>query len=130
MRERKDAPTATSATAGAAPAPGPSGGVVTRRQVPSDNSCLFRAVSYVMERTEERHGDLRRVVADAIRADPARFSEAFLGRANSEYCRWILEASSWGGAIELAVLSEHYRWVVGDGAALPRAPAGRGALGR
>jgi len=128
VRERRSAPVegpgalgaGDAADAGAAPAappragdagvpPGPLGGVVVRRQVPSDNSCLFRSVSYVMERTEERHGDLRRAAAQAIRADPARFSAGFLGKGNEEYARWLEEPDSWGGAIELMVLSEHYR---------------------
>lgn len=31
-----------------------------------------------------------------------------LGKPNEEYCEWILKPDSWGGAIELAVLSNYY----------------------
>lgn len=36
------------------------------------------------------------------------FSEGILGRPNDEYCAWILQDSSWGGAIEVSILSQFY----------------------
>ena len=83
-----------------------SGFAVQRRIMASDNSCLFRACAYLS--TQDRGGGakLRRVVADAVLADPDRFSEPVLGRAPDEYAAWILLDDSWGGAIELAILSE------------------------
>ena len=49
----------------------------------------------------------RRVLAAAVSADPETYSEAFLGRPNAEYCRWILDRNHWGGAIELSILSRY-----------------------
>lgn len=30
-------------------------------------------------------------------SDPAKYSEAFLGKPNEEYCAWILDPEKWGG---------------------------------
>jgi ubiquitin thioesterase OTU1 len=61
------------------------------------------------------------VVATSIRNDPERFNDATLGRPVDEYCAWITRANryvfekenttdnSWGGEIELAVLSEYFK---------------------
>lgn len=51
---------------------------------------------------------MREIIANAVAADPDEYSEAFLGRPNADYCKWILKADSWGGAIELSILSKFY----------------------
>ncbi|KPV75791.1 uncharacterized protein RHOBADRAFT_35543, partial [Rhodotorula graminis WP1] len=81
--------------------------------VPDDNSCLFRAVGLVLSPGErDVASTLRQVVARAIQADEASssssYSEAVLGRPPAEYVETILEPSSWGGAIELAVFARHF----------------------
>ncbi|GAA6057772.1 hypothetical protein JCM3770_006838 [Rhodotorula araucariae] len=86
------------------------GGFLVLRQVPDDNSCLFRAVGLVLNPGEtDVAASLRRVVAGAIQADPAEYSEAVLGRPPAQYIETILKRSSWGGAIELAVFAKHFR---------------------
>lgn len=96
---------------------------VVRRVVASDNSCLFSAVSYVMEgaspasrsgpsgRRDPSHASaLRAVVARRVRADPDTYTEAFLGgESNEAYATWILDPKHWGGAVELDILSQHFR---------------------
>lgn len=52
--------------------------------------------------------DLRAEVAAVVTASPKLYSEAFLGRPNSEYSSWIMSENSWGGAIELSILSTRY----------------------
>ena len=47
----------------------------------------------------------RRVIAEAVKKDPEQYNEAFLGKSNAEYQRWILDSQKWGGAIELSILS-------------------------
>eukprot|EP00928_Gymnodinium_smaydae_P051596 TRINITY_DN35168_c0_g1_i1.p1 TRINITY_DN35168_c0_g1~~TRINITY_DN35168_c0_g1_i1.p1 ORF type:complete len:310 (+),score=69.60 TRINITY_DN35168_c0_g1_i1:68-931(+) len=89
--------------------PAGAGGSVVRRVIESDNSCLFNAVGYVMEKKRGLGAHLRKVASDIISADPARYSEAFLAKTNAEYCAWIQKADSWGGAIELSVFSEHFK---------------------
>mmetsp|Transcript_37250 Transcript_37250/g.60327 ORF Transcript_37250/g.60327 Transcript_37250/m.60327 type:complete len:345 (-) Transcript_37250:130-1164(-) len=84
--------------------------VVVRRQIPDDNSCLFNAVGYVLEGQSLAHASrLRKVIADAVSKDPITFNEGFLGKSPSDYAHWIQLPGSWGGAIELFILAQHYR---------------------
>ena len=105
-----EAPPAPPAAPPAAPncVPLPSGDVLVRRSIADDNSCMFNAVGYCIEHSRARAPDLRRLVAEAVHADPATWSEAVLGKSNEEYQRWIQLPLSWGGAIELSILAAHY----------------------
>ncbi|KAJ3173441.1 aminotransferase [Geranomyces variabilis] len=100
----------SSASAAAAAAPGSeagvpvAGGTLLVRQMPDDNSCLFRSIAYVLDR-EAAPSKLRK---NAIRAAPQTYSEAVLGRSPKTYCDWIMKDGSWGGGIELAIFAEHY----------------------
>ncbi|XP_065037330.1 OVARIAN TUMOR DOMAIN-containing deubiquitinating enzyme 2 isoform X2 [Musa acuminata AAA Group] len=82
--------------------------IVVRRVIPSDNSCLFNAVGYVMEHDKTKAPYLRQVIAAVVASDPGKYTEAFLGKPNNEYCAWIQDPDKWGGAIELSILSEYY----------------------
>ena len=53
--------------------------------------------------------ELRKVVHDAVLSDPDTFSEAALGKPPKEYAEWVLRPNSWGGQVELFVLSTHLR---------------------
>jgi len=59
--------------------------------IPSDNSCLFNAVGYVMEHNRNKASELRQVIAAAVASDPVKFNEVFLGKPNEAYCAWILD---------------------------------------
>ncbi|XP_078037253.1 yod1 deubiquitinase [Augochlora pura] len=85
-------------------------GVLMKKDVPADNSCLFTSVGYVLNGKVDPScaSFMRDVIANAVAADPEEYSEAFLGRPNLEYCKWILKPDSWGGAIELSILSKFY----------------------
>ncbi|CAN6230420.1 unnamed protein product, partial [Urochloa humidicola] len=83
-------------------------GAIVRRVIPSDNSCLFNAVGYVMEHNRNKASELRQVIAATVASDPVKFNEVFLGKPNEAYCAWILDPEKWGGAIELSILSEYY----------------------
>ncbi|KAJ4833022.1 OTU protein [Turnera subulata] len=83
-------------------------GVVVRRVIPSDNSCLFNAVGYVMDHDKKKAPELRQVIAATVASDPEKYNEAFLGKKNEEYCAWILDSEKWGGAIELSILADYY----------------------
>eukprot|EP00667_Euglena_gracilis_P022351 EG_transcript_24839 len=89
--------------------PAPEKGFFVRRPVPSDNSCLFHTAAYVLEgRSRSAGPSLRRRIAEVVAAHPGKFTEAFLGQPNIAYCSWIQEDDTWGGAIELAILSFVY----------------------
>ncbi|KAL0286452.1 UNVERIFIED_CONTAM: OVARIAN TUMOR DOMAIN-containing deubiquitinating enzyme 2 [Sesamum angustifolium] len=64
--------------------------------------------SYVMDHDKNKASELRQVIAATVASDPEKYSEAFLGKTNEEYCAWILNPEKWGGAIELAILAEYY----------------------
>ncbi|KAK0599932.1 hypothetical protein LWI29_009940 [Acer saccharum] len=83
-------------------------GIVARRVIPSDNSCLFNAVGFVMDHDKNKAPELRQVIAATVVSDPIKYSEAFLGKPNEEYCSWILDSEKWGGAIELSILADYY----------------------
>ena len=58
------------------------GGCLHRRVVPADNSCLFNSVGYVChgDRNLSSAARLRKLVADAVLADPVQYSDAILGK--------------------------------------------------
>lgn len=42
-----------------------------------------------------------KVIAATVASDPTKYSEAFLGKPNQEYCEWILNPEKWGGMSDL-----------------------------
>ncbi|KAI1795894.1 OTU-domain-containing protein [Ganoderma leucocontextum] len=83
-------------------------GYLMHRIVPDDNSCLFSSIALIFEQDMSKAQSIRSIVADAIRKDPAKWDEVILGRQREEYIKTILKPVSWGGAIELAILAQHY----------------------
>uniref|UniRef100_A0A7S1XDE3 Ubiquitin thioesterase OTU n=1 Tax=Compsopogon caeruleus TaxID=31354 RepID=A0A7S1XDE3_9RHOD len=83
-------------------------GTFVRRRVPDDNSCLFRSVSIVLQLSHSVDS-LRLIIAETVGGNPALYNDVFLGKSNAEYQRWITEPNTWGGAIELSILSSYFR---------------------
>eukprot|EP00042_Codosiga_hollandica_P031916 m.197052 g.197052 ORF g.197052 m.197052 type:complete len:224 (+) comp53755_c0_seq7:124-795(+) len=52
---------------------------------------------------------LRELIAGIILSNTDQYNEAVLGKVPEEYCEWICEPRSWGGAIELAIFAEHFQ---------------------
>lgn len=84
------------------------GGTFVLRVMPDDNSCLFRAVGAAVMGEMDTMIELRSIVAIIIQANPTEYTAAILGKKPDEYCQWIQNEDSWGGAIELKVLSEYF----------------------
>ncbi|PGH31103.1 ubiquitin thioesterase OTU1 [[Emmonsia] crescens] len=84
------------------------GGTVVLRIMPDDNSCLFRAVSSAVIGAMDAMTELRSIVAQTIQEQPDVYSAAVLEKAPDDYCRWIQTEDSWGGGIELSILSKHF----------------------
>ncbi|KAK9476134.1 hypothetical protein V1514DRAFT_337825 [Lipomyces japonicus] len=82
--------------------------VVVLRVMEDDNSCLFRAIGYVMFRNLDTMHELRSLVASYIHDNPEEYPDVVLGRPRQEYCQWITKSNSWGGAIEIAILAKHF----------------------
>jgi len=86
-----------------------------------DNSCLFASVAYVLEgRDISKAPALRLVwlplrdilgpcwllakeVARYIEQHPDTYTEVMLGKPNSEYVKWLLRPTSWGGLGDFCV---------------------------
>lgn len=74
--------------------------------VPDDNSCLFHAISYCIYKETSLSEELRNIVSLEILSKPNIYSEVILERSNQDYAKWITKKDSWGGAIEIGILSE------------------------
>lgn len=84
-------------------------GVMVLRVMPDDNSCMFRALSSaVLGSALDGMTELRSVVAQTIQSDPEFYTKGLLEKEPSAYCRWIQREDSWGGGIELSILSNHF----------------------
>ncbi|KAJ1823504.1 ubiquitin-specific protease otu1 [Coemansia sp. RSA 2675] len=83
-------------------------GYLVRRSVPSDNSCLFRSLCSVLGQAGLTSERLRELVCQGILDNPEQYNEAVLEKPIPEYCHWISQPSSWGGGIEMAILSETF----------------------
>lgn len=83
-----------------------------RKVVPADNSCLFTSINYCMTGTlvgSEHSAFMREVIASVLNSDQEKYCEAFLGRSNPDYTRWIQTKDAWGGAIEVQILAEYFQ---------------------
>eukprot|EP00092_Neocalanus_flemingeri_P023715 GFUD01025721.1.p1 GENE.GFUD01025721.1~~GFUD01025721.1.p1 ORF type:complete len:348 (-),score=97.11 GFUD01025721.1:229-1209(-) len=83
-----------------------------RKVVPADNSCLFTSINYCMSGCvvpSENSSFMREVIASVVGSDTEKFSDAFLGKPNADYCSWIMGKDAWGGAIEVQILAEYFQ---------------------
>ncbi|KAB8236730.1 hypothetical protein BDV23DRAFT_145854 [Aspergillus alliaceus] len=83
-------------------------GTFVLRIMPDDNSCMFRAVGSALMGGMDAMNELRSVVAQTIQENPDIYSEAVLEKKPDDYCRWIHNEDSWGGGIELSIISKHF----------------------
>lgn len=83
-----------------------------RRYVDSDNSCMFNSIAYVCDRSnfnEMSSLKMRQIIVNEIRQDTNKYNFAYLGKSNDDYIEYILKPDTWGGAIELQILSEYFK---------------------
>lgn len=85
------------------------GSFLVHRVMPDDNSCLFRALGKCLLGSDvDGMVELRSTVAQGVQADTERFNEVVLEKSPDDYCRWIQNPNSWGGAVEIAIISEAF----------------------
>jgi len=93
------------------PLTGDAVGEVERLVIPSDNSCLFAAIIACLRLTDKLTPmNLREVVRATILADPSRFGaeiQAESGKDSLAYADWIAKSDSWGGFIDIHILSAY-----------------------
>ena len=83
-----------------------------RREISSDNSCLFNAFSYVynpLEHSENSAQNLRELIAKIISTNPTKYNNTLLEMSNYNYQKYITNPDKWGGALEISILSEHFK---------------------
>ncbi|XP_057376067.1 ubiquitin thioesterase OTU1-like [Daphnia carinata] len=85
-------------------------GILMRKVVPSDNSCLFTSIGFCLSGKPDPTSSsfMRELVASTVVSQTEQYNEALLGKPNKEYKKWILQDDSWRGAIELAILSSYF----------------------
>ncbi|KAI8901946.1 hypothetical protein BC833DRAFT_575656 [Globomyces pollinis-pini] len=84
-------------------------GIVSVRVMLDDNSCLFTSIAYLFERNVDKAPELRKLVSKIIKSNTVKYSQAILGKQPDQYCTWIENNNSWGGAIELSIFSEFFK---------------------
>jgi ubiquitin thioesterase OTU1 len=65
-------------------------GILLRKIVPANNSCLFTSVFYVIEDGKldlDCQKFMRELIAQTVKSDEA-FNEGVLGKPKNEYCDW------------------------------------------
>ena len=71
-------------------------GVLLRKVVPANNSCLFTSIHFVISNgiyDLDCQESMRQFIAQTVRSDTINFNEAILGKTNSEYCKWIMQVN-------------------------------------
>ena len=83
-----------------------------RIEVPGEGSCLFLSIDYLINGGKldlDSPGPMRKIVADAIRKDPAKYKDDIPdGSSAEDYCDWIMKTTTWGGRMELKILAQHF----------------------
>jgi hypothetical protein len=77
--------------------------------VTPDGNCLFLSTNYLMEGTPPQTSDSdmqRSLVASVIISCPEEYTEGYLGMPPAQYVQMITKNGTWGGGIELAILSK------------------------
>lgn len=85
--------------------------VFVRREMPGDNSCFFHTAAYILENKatgKDEASRMRVKCAEYVHHHPEVFNAALLGMAPDAYVNWLLRTDSWGGELELLVLSKLY----------------------
>lgn len=84
-------------------------GEIVLREVPDDNSCLFRSINALLGDPSRSPVYLRQIVAKYVMNNQEELSEAALGKPHADYAAWMLSDHAWGGPIELSILARHFR---------------------
>jgi ubiquitin thioesterase OTU1 len=85
-------------------------GILLKQVVAADNSCLFTSIGFIVSgKVDTSVGPyLRQIIAQTVHNEKETYNDGILGRNNADYVAWITADSSWGGAIEVSILSAHY----------------------
>ena len=88
---------------------------VVHRRIAGDNSCLFNSIGYCVSQRRDMAYTLRSIVAKEIVQEsntwlpPGETAESFLGMSTIAYQHYIQDRNTWGGGLELRILSMIYK---------------------
>ena len=86
---------------------------IKKKVIPADNSCLFNAINFAINQNAENPEVIRDIITAEIRSNPEDYNAAILGKDPEEYCKWISNKETWGGGIELSILSKFFHVQIG-----------------
>jgi ubiquitin thioesterase OTU1 len=86
---------------------------IKKKDIPADNSCLFNAINFAINGSAENPEIIRDIIVSEISSNPDQYNAAILGRPPEEYCKWISNKETWGGGIELSILSKFFNIQIG-----------------
>jgi ubiquitin thioesterase OTU1 len=82
---------------------------IYRKIINADNSCLFNAVNYAINNCINEPQIMRELIAVEIQTNSDFYNEAILEKNPMEYCSWIMQNDTWGGGVELSILSKFFQ---------------------
>ena len=85
---------------------------VKKKSIPADNSCLFNSINFAINQSIGEPEIIRGIISSEILNNPIDYNEAILERPVDDYCDWILRGDSWGGGIEISILSKYFSIII------------------
>lgn len=86
---------------------------IKKKDIPADNSCLFNAINFAINQNANSPEIIREIICAEIMSNPEDYNAAILGKTPEEYCKWISNKETWGGGIELSILSKFFQVQIG-----------------
>ena len=82
---------------------------IKRKEIPADNSCLFNAINFAINQNINSPEVIREIIIAEIMSNPEEYNSAILGKNPKDYCNWISNKETWGGGIEISILSKFFQ---------------------
>lgn len=86
---------------------------VKKKIIPADNCCLFNAINFAINQSMTEPEVVRSIISMVIMDNKSEYNAAILDKDPIEYCEWILRGDSWGGGIEISILSKYFNVKIG-----------------
>ena len=86
---------------------------IKKKDIPADNSCLFNAINFAINQNSDNPEIIRGIISSEIMENPNEYNSGILGKDPDKYCKWIMDKETWGGGIELSILSKFFQIQIG-----------------
>jgi len=81
---------------------------IKKKSIPADNSCLFNSINFAINNNLNNPEIIRSIISSEILENQNEYNQAVLEKSPEDYAEWILYNDSWGGGIELSILSKYF----------------------